>query len=90
MEVVGQIRRHITYQVQNLTDLPGGLTDHRFDVVFLRNVLIYFEPVDQARVVHQLTRHLARGGFLLVGHSESMVVREDCLTQVAPAIYQKA
>jgi chemotaxis protein methyltransferase CheR len=63
--------------------------DSDIDVVFLRNVLIYFDPQDQTSVIQKVGSHLAPGGHLFVGHSESMLVRMPNFKQIAPAIYRK-
>jgi chemotaxis protein methyltransferase CheR len=72
MEVVGDLRRRITFEDQNLTQLPGVLAEYRFDVVFLRNVLIYFRPDVQRSVVEAVTRLMRPGAYLFVGPSESL------------------
>jgi chemotaxis protein methyltransferase CheR len=63
--------------------------DRDLDVIFLRNVLIYFSEADQARVIAQLASHLAPHGHLIVGHAEGMIVRHPSLRQVGPAVYCK-
>ena len=83
-----ELRRRVRFERLNLMDRTYPI-DRDIDVIFLRNVLIYFEPEDQAAVVARLVGHLAPGGFFLTGHSESMVVREPRLEQVAPAVYRK-
>jgi chemotaxis protein methyltransferase CheR len=60
-----------------------------FDVIFCRNVLIYFDHAVQQRVVSMLERHLAPGGHLFISHSESLNTLDHSLRWVAPAIYQR-
>ena len=86
--VVPELRRHVRFRHLNLMDETYPV-DRDVDVIFLRNVLIYFDPDDKERVVERLARHLKPGGYLLVGHAESMVVRNDNLRQVKPTIFQK-
>jgi chemotaxis protein methyltransferase CheR len=86
--VVPELRRRAKFQRLNLME-PSWPVDHDVDVIFLRNVLIYFDTADQAAVVERLTRHLLPGGHLFVGHSESMVVRNASLRQIAPAMFVK-
>lgn len=86
--VVPELRRHVRFRHLNLMDETYPV-DRDVDVIFLRNILIYFDPADKERVVHRLTQHLAPGGHLLVGHAESMVVRHPNLRQVKPTIFQK-
>jgi chemotaxis protein methyltransferase CheR len=60
-----------------------------FDVVFLRNVLIYFNADTKRSVVARILNVLKPGAFLLIGHSESLVDVSDAADLVAPAIYRK-
>jgi chemotaxis protein methyltransferase CheR len=86
--VVPDLRRRVNFQKMNLMDSHYPV-DRDLDVIFLRNVLIYFSEADQARVITQLADHLAPSGHLIVGHAEGMVVRHPRLRQVAPAVYRK-
>lgn len=86
--VVPELRRHVRFRHLNLMDETYAV-DRDVDVIFLRNVLIYFDVADKERVVERLARHLKPGGYLLVGHAESMVVRNNSLRQVKPTIFQK-
>lgn len=61
----------------------------RFDVVFLRNVLIYFDRDTKRRVVQRVLDCLRSGGYLYIGHSESLHDMGLPLRSVAPAIYRK-
>jgi chemotaxis protein methyltransferase CheR len=86
--VVPELRRHVRFRHMNLMDDRYGV-DRDVDVIFLRNVLIYFDQADKERVVARLASHLAPRGYLIVGHAESMVVRNPQLSQVKPTIFQK-
>lgn len=67
-----KLRRLVRFSVANL-NLDAELTSMTgCDAVFCRNVLIYFEPAARAKVVERLWRALAPGGWLFVGHSESL------------------
>ncbi|MDE2406063.1 MAG: protein-glutamate O-methyltransferase [Sphingomonadales bacterium] len=59
------------------------------DVIFCRNVLIYFDRETQARVVAQLADCLRPGGYLFLGHSEAGVGASPALASVACAVYRK-
>ncbi len=61
----------------------------RFTVIFCRNVMIYFSRATQEHVVNNLAACLEPGGYLFVGHSESLTGIEHPLQQVQPAIYRK-
>ena len=86
--IVPEVRAHVRFETMNLMDRPYPV-EHDLDVVMLRNVLIYFEPEVQARVTAECSRHLKTGGYLIVGHSESMTVGHPNLVQVAPGIFRK-
>ena len=64
-----QVRRLVIFDFHNLKH-ENGLGD--LDIIFCRNVLIYFDPEEQKRVVDKLVRALRPGGYLFLGHSESV------------------
>ena len=59
------------------------------DVVFCRNVMIYFDRDTQSRLVHKFYRYLKPGGYLFIGHSESLQWVDHPFTYIVPTIYQK-
>ncbi len=59
-----------------------------FHVIFCRNVMIYFDRQTQERLVRQLCQFLAPGGYLLIGHSESLNGLDVPLRCLRPSIYQ--
>ena len=85
--VAAHVRRLIDYRQLNF--LEAGDLGERFDVIFCRNVMIYFDRDVQQRVVSLLERHLAPGGYLFISHSESLNGTTHGLRWVAPAIYQR-
>ena len=61
-----------------------------FDVIFCRNVMIYFDQPTKERLVARLAAQLRPGGFLYIGHSERATgPAERELVQVGPTIYQR-
>ena len=60
-----------------------------FDVIFLRNVMIYFDSPTKQKVVTRLAQQLRPGGYLCIGHSESLNDLDHELQIHAPAIFQK-
>lgn len=60
-----------------------------FDVIFCRNVMIYFDRPSQEQLVRLLGSHLAPGGYLFVGPSESLIRVAHGLRYVQPSIYRK-
>lgn len=86
--IIPELRRRAQFHQINLLD-PGRMPGITADIIFLRNVLIYFDLPDQGRVIHQLCTRLRRGGYLLTGHSESLVQPPPGLVPVQPSIYRK-
>jgi chemotaxis protein methyltransferase CheR len=60
-----------------------------FDVIFLRNVMIYFDAPTKQQVIDRILARLCPGGHLMIGHSESLTTVESAMKSVAPAIYRK-
>lgn len=83
-----ELRRRVQFSYLNLMETTYQF-DRDVDVIFLRNVLIYFDKQDQEAVIGRLTSHLRVGGYLMLGHSESMIGSDFPLRPVAPAIFQK-
>jgi chemotaxis protein methyltransferase CheR len=61
----------------------------RFDVIFFRNVMIYFDRSTQEAVIRKLCRSLAPGGYLFAGHSESLAGLNVPLKPVKVSVYRK-
>jgi len=61
----------------------------QFDVVFCRNVMIYFNQESRNRVVESLHRYVKPGGYLFIGHSETLSREQNPFSYVKPAIYRK-
>lgn len=81
------LRQKLRFEHVNLN---GALPElGLFDVIFLRNVMIYFENATKRQLVTRLTQHLKPGGWLFIGHSESLHGINESLRQIRPAIYQK-
>lgn len=86
--ITPELRKRVRFRQLNLMDEQYPVDDH-VDVIFCRNVLIYFERPTQEAVVNRLASHLRPGGFLLLGHSESMAgTGARHLRQVVPTIFQ--
>lgn len=60
-----------------------------FNIIFCRNVMIYFSAEQREKIVHQFTQRLVKGGLLFIGHSETINSGKSQLRVVAPTIYQK-
>ncbi len=86
-QVNDNIRSMITFRELNLIEQWPNMP--RADVVFLRNVLIYFDLATKAQVVRQLCERLRPGGWFFCGHSESLHGLDLPLIAEQPAIYRR-
>jgi chemotaxis protein methyltransferase CheR len=89
MKVMPQVQDMIEFDKLNLVYGPYPPELH-FDVVFCRNVLIYFDQEAKQKVVEHCSRCLARNGFLFVGQAENLSTVNSRLRSLAPAIYARA
>jgi chemotaxis protein methyltransferase CheR len=88
VRVTPELRRQVHFERLNLMDEAYPF-DRDVDVIFCRNVLIYFDRPTQQAVLSRLASHLRPGGYLMLGHSESMAGSGiDRLRSVAPTVYQ--
>lgn len=82
------IRKRVQFLQVNLNStLPPGLGT--FDVIFLRNVMIYFNGETKREVVARVLAALKPGGYFLIGHSENLNGISDAVAPIAPSIYRK-
>lgn len=90
VSVSSQLRKNISFKRFNLIDETQYQTlIKKFDIIFCRNVLIYFDQPTQVKVIENLIKALAPGGFLFLGHSETLMGKTFPVVQVQPTIYQK-
>ena len=82
------LRQRVQFQHLNLNQPLPKIGS--FDVIFLRNVMIYFNLETKRQVVARLLAQLRPGGYFLIGHSETLNDINDTMTAVAPSIYRKA
>lgn len=71
IKVKDELKNLITFQKMNLNDASYPFDSNQFDVIFCRNVLIYFSAEDQNKILKKLFKHLKIGGTLYIGHSEN-------------------
>lgn len=81
------LRQHIRFRQLNLLGPSLPFTEP-FQIIFCRNVMIYFDRATQEELVNRLSRLLVPGGYLMVGHSESLTGIRHGLETVRPAIYR--
>jgi len=88
VRVVPHLRAHVSFRRLNFLDRDYEMDDP-MDVVFCRNVLIYFSRETQETVVNHIARHLRPGGYFFVGHAETLQGMDVGLRPVAPTVYRK-
>jgi chemotaxis protein methyltransferase CheR len=86
MKAGAELRSVVHFQRINLNDNNYPVVGN-LDLIFCRNVLIYFDAQSRARVIARLVNRLAPNGFLFVGHAESLTGVTDRVSSVAPTIY---
>lgn len=87
MLIEQSLRDRVRFMKHNLTESATNLG--LFDVIFLRNVMIYFDLETKRQVVSRLLPLLRPGGYFLVGHSESLNGVTEDVRLVVPAVYRK-
>lgn len=83
-----EIRSVVRFRHLNVNDDNLALTDS-FDLIFCRNVLIYFDAKSKERAVHRILKHLAPTGYLFLGHSERLNGLRWCVQGITPNVYAK-
>ena len=87
-KVKPELARLVEFERINLIEPFRG--SRLFQVIFCRNVMMYFDKATQQDIVQRLSARLEPGGYLFVGHSESLTGVRHELEYVCPAIYRKA
>ncbi|MBA3968037.1 MAG: protein-glutamate O-methyltransferase [Nitrospirales bacterium] len=88
LQVRPQIAGLVAFRRINLMD-PTFPIRSPLDVIFCRNVMIYFDRPTQGRLMEKFFRYLRPGGYLFIGHSESLQWIDHQFTYLRPTIYQK-
>ncbi|MFW6212815.1 MAG: CheR family methyltransferase [Spirochaetota bacterium] len=88
VEMHEEIKSRVLFKRLNLMNESFPFK-HTFDVIFCRNVMIYFDLPTRARLVQAFWRYLRPGGYLFLGHSESMGRSVDGFQYLKPAVYRR-
>jgi chemotaxis protein methyltransferase CheR len=86
--VVPGLRKKVSFHQLNFMDDDYAIRDI-FDIIFFRNVMIYFDRSTQENVINKMCRNLAPGGYLFAGHSESLAGLDIPLRPLKASIYRK-
>ena len=83
-----KLAKNIIFKHINLLDIRDDSLG-KFDLIFLRNMIIYFDDQEKKIIVENVIKHLKKGGYLFMGHSESLYRITNKVVQVRPSIYKK-
>ncbi len=89
VRIVPELRAKLAFARLNLMD-DAYPVDRDMDIIFCRNILIYFDKPTQSKVLSQLCQHLRPGGYLFLGHSESIVGIDLPVRQIANTVFQRS
>ncbi len=87
MRVKPEIKKRVRFERFNLLSDP--VPNRTFDIIFCRNVMIYFDSPTKEKVVNKLCRVLQKGGYFIIGGAESLNGLNHNLTYVSPSVYKK-
>lgn len=86
-QVVPTIRKNVSFKVFNLMD---NIADkNKYDVIFCRNVMIYFNAETKINMVNKFYEAVKPEGYLMIGHAETIQRNQSRFSYVQPAIYKK-
>ena len=88
VKIVSELRSKVKYARLNFMDADYSISND-MDIIFCRNVLIYFNREIQLSVISKLLSKLKSGGYFFLGHSESITDMDLPLTRIQPTIFRK-
>lgn len=88
VRIVPELRQKVKFARLNFMDGDFGIHE-KIDVIFCRNVIIYFDKPTQERLLNRFHGHMAAGGHIFMGHSETMNGLDVPLVMVHPTVYRK-
>lgn len=88
VRIVPELRSLVRFRRLNFMDNDFGFREP-FDIIFCRNVIIYFDRPTQERLLGKLVQNLAPGRYIFLGHSETLLGLNLPLKQMAPSVYRK-
>jgi chemotaxis protein methyltransferase CheR len=86
-QIVPEIKNYITFKVFNLMEPIAA--KNKYDIIFCRNVMIYFNGETKLDIVNKLYEATKPGGYLMIGHAETIQRNKSKYIYVKPAIYKK-
>ncbi|MDQ7834538.1 MAG: protein-glutamate O-methyltransferase [Humidesulfovibrio sp.] len=87
VRIAPEVRSHVRFRRLNFMEEFNF--DGKLDIIFCRNVVIYFDRQTQEKLFSRFCRKLSPGGYLFIGHSESLAGMDLPLEPVAPTVYRR-
>ncbi len=88
IRIVPELRERVNFRRLNFMEGDFGMREP-MDVIFCRNVIIYFDRPTQEKLLKRFCKHLVPGGYIFMGHSETLQGMDLPLVPVAPTVYRK-
>jgi len=88
VRIIPEIRAKADFQYMNLMEDQYPFAE-KFDIIFFRNAMIYFDKENQEKILGRLAGHMNNGGFLFIGHSETVSGYKLPLRSVATTVYRR-
>lgn len=88
VRIVPELRGRVSFRRLNFMEEEFGLRE-RLDVIFCRNVIIYFDRQTQKKLLHKFIDNMVPGGYIFMGHSETLNGLDLPLLAVHPTVYRK-
>ena len=88
VRVVPELRHKVRFRRLNFMDNDFGMRES-LDIIFCRNVIIYFDRPTQERLLQRFHRHMKAGAYIFMGHSETLSGLNVPLLSVYPTVYRK-
>jgi len=86
-----RVKQHISKMIkfEKFNLLKDSPPSKIFDIIFCRNVMIYFDTPTKETVIHKLSKVLKQGGYFIIGGAESLSTLDHCLKYIEPSVYKK-
>jgi chemotaxis protein methyltransferase CheR len=88
VRIVPELREKVRFRRLNFMDDDFGMRD-QLDIIFCRNVIIYFDRPTQERLLNKFHRHMKPGSFIFMGHSETLSGLDVPVVSVYPTVYRR-
>jgi chemotaxis protein methyltransferase CheR len=88
VRIVPEVRAQVRFRRLNFMNEDFGMRE-QMDIIFCRNVIIYFDRQTQEKLIQRLYSHLTPGGYLFMGHSETLNGLNVPLVSAGPMVYRR-